>query len=144
MTNGNGSTVAPTVALRRNMADVAYDVATLAELQAKLLRADVMEIKDRLLLPVILGVVAAVVLLASLPVAMAALAMVFYEVAELTMASSLGLAALIGLVVAAGVGVGAWLMLRNAFDPISRSQTELARNVQWIKHVLKHSGRSGL
>lgn len=141
MTNGNGATEAPQTALRRNMTDVAYDITTLAELQAKLLKADLLEIRDRVIWPMILGVVAAVILLASLPVAMAALAMVFHEEAEFTLASSLGLAALIGLLLAGGIGAGAWFTIRSAFEPIDRSQTELARNVQWIKHVLKHSGR---
>jgi len=140
--NGNGSTEAPPAALRRGMADVAYDMATLAELQAKLFKADVQDICERIVVPAILGVVAAVVLLASLPVAMMALAAVLYEEVHLTMASSLGLSALVGLVLAGILGGACWFLMRNVFSPIGRSQTELSRNVQWVKHVLKHSGRT--
>jgi len=140
--NGNGMTEAPPATLRRGMADVAYDMATLAELQVKLLKADVQDIRGRIIVPAILGVVAAVVLLASLPVAMLALAAVLFEEAKLTMASSLGLSALAGLVLAGILGGVCWFLMRNVFSPIGRSQTELSRNVQWVKHVLKNSGRT--
>lgn len=125
-----------------NLADLANDVASLVELQAKLAVVDLKATVVKATIP--LGLVAggAAVLVAALPVLMIGLA-------EL-LADGLGLAhrGWAYLIVAAGGAVLAGLLvllglprLLKSFDSFQRTRDELDRNVAWVKTVIANSGR---
>ena len=122
-----------------SLGELGGDVATLAELQAKLTLIDAKEAGERATRPTIVLTVSAAVLLASLPVLLIGLA--FAMAAALGI--SQGIALLItGAVVAAIAGAIAFISLReltHSFESFRRSREEFVRNVNWIRTVLAQS-----
>lgn len=122
--------------IARDVSNFACDLVTLAELQAKLFLADFQESKRRVLTPVILLVVGAVMLLACFPVALIGLAWVFMKQAQWTEVPAYFASAAIGAVLAAVLSYAGMKLLGNALAVYRRSANELERNVQWLKLVL--------
>jgi hypothetical protein len=134
-TNGRGEL--PPRAMARSTGEFLHDVITLAELQGKLLSVDCKNGLQKLLIPIITLVVGLVVAIGCVPVALAALALTIVEFTELTLAASLGISLLVGLVLAAILSVGAYYWLRNGFSFLDRSYYEWTRNVAWAKDMMK-------
>jgi hypothetical protein len=130
-------TASPTGDIRHGVSQVLRDVVTLGELQTELLQVDLRNFLTTHVIPtVVLGVVAIVSALASLPILLASLAYFLVEVANLTVASAFLAAAGVGLLVAAICGGIAWQRFHSQRDAFARSRIELARNVRWLKQVL--------
>lgn len=135
----NGSPKAISKGLARDVGEFAHDVLTLAELQTQLFVADVQECCQRAFVPglILLGGVA--LGLACIPFALAALALWFIEVFELSYAAGFLLAAVVGAVTSALLCVIGWLQVRTHVAVLGRSQQELVRNLHWIKKVFQRS-----
>ena len=133
---------APARAISKNMADFAYDIATLGELQAKLFAADVQSAATRALVPAGLVAVALGLLLSSTAILLVGCAYLLVQWAEFSQAAAFLLMAVIGLAVCGGLVWEARRRLASVLEPLQRSQRELAHNVAWIKAVLKHGSRS--
>jgi uncharacterized membrane protein YqjE len=140
--NGTNQHASPLTVVS-NIADFGSDIATLAELQAKLAAADAKEAAARAALPVVVLGAGAVLALASLPV-------ILLGLADLIAAStriSTGLAQLIvGLVALLLAGLACLIGVRGSLqslDSFRRSREELTRNLSWIRTVLVYSGRAG-
>jgi uncharacterized membrane protein len=134
-TNGRGES--PPRAVARSTGEFLYDVTTLAELQGKLLLVDCQAGLRKLLVPIVAMVIGLVVAIGCVPVALAALALTLVETTELTLAASLGIALLVGLLVAAILTIGAYFYLRSGFSFLDRSYYEWQRNVAWAKDMMK-------
>lgn len=125
-----------------NLGEVGGDVASLAELQAKLTLIDAKEAAGRATLPTAVLAASAGVLLATVPVLLIGLAFVLAAAMGISQGAAL---LIVGAVVAAIAGVVAFLSLReflHSFESFRRSREEFARNVSWIKTVLAQSTKA--
>jgi uncharacterized integral membrane protein len=126
----------------RNLAAIAHDVVTLAELQAQLARLDMKTALKKMKLPVAVLAVGAVLFLASIPLALVTVAHV------LIYFTSLASWAAYLIVVAGGFLLGGLAMLfaisriKSAGHTIDRSSTEFSNNVKWIKLVLRQQAEA--
>lgn len=136
--NGNRT---PARAVAGNIADVAHDLTLLAELQAQLLAADLKQTGRKLALPAGLALVALAIALGSFPVFLLAVAALLVQ-AGMALWGALAVAAALGLVLAGVLLGAAWLGIRSNLKILDRSREEFARNLDWVKNVLRKSGRS--
>lgn len=132
---------APAEAMTRSMSDLAGDIATLAELQARLFAIDAKETMRRIVMPIALAGAGAVLILGSIPV-------LLLTVAALLNYAGLGAAPALFLAFVVGVAFGglallvAWFAIRHSLVSFHRSWEELARNLRWIKEALRQNGRA--
>jgi hypothetical protein len=135
--HGHNDSASPTGEIRHGVTQVLRDVVTLGELQTELLQVDLRNFLTAHVIPtVVLGVVAIIAALASLPILLASLAYYLVEVANLTIASAFLAAAGVGMLIMAICGGLAWQRFHSQRDALARSRIELARNVRWLKKVL--------
>ncbi len=124
------------------IAEFGNDVATLAELQAKLAALDMKDSYERAFVPVVVIVAGVVLAVASLPVLILGIALVLAGAFSLHEGWAM---VLVALIVLASSALLAYLYLRklpHSFEPLRRSREELTRNLAWVRTVLVHSGRS--
>jgi len=119
------------------MAELAHDIASLAELQLELFRIDCREGRQQMLVPVALLLVAGIVAVGTVPIALMVMAELLVQAAGLSRAAAFAIAALGGFLVAAAMGVVGWSYLHGVSRVFQRSREELTRNMTWIKHALK-------
>jgi hypothetical protein len=124
-TNGRHRTTTPNVAA--SVSELTSNIIELTELQSQLVMLDVKKSVEKAKLCVILGIVAACLLLASIPVALIALGYLLYEQLEWSMAASVG-------------GV-AYALVQNGVMTMERSRDELSRNIAWLKSTLRTQGK---
>ena len=140
--NGSSSMASPLTVVG-NIADFGNDIATLAELQAKLTLLDARAAASKATTPVAMLVVGAAVALASLPVILIGVA----EVIASAFKISGGVASLIvGISALALAGLAVLIGFKGTTASLTtfrRSSEELTRNVSWVRTVLVHSGRGG-
>jgi len=125
-----------------NIAEFGNDVATLAELQAKLTVYDAKDCLNRATVPLAVIGVAAVLALGSIPVLLIGLADL---IASGTKLSPEAARLIVGLVVLASAGLAGFMALKaslRSLESFRRTNEELTRNISWIRTVLVHSGRS--
>jgi hypothetical protein len=139
--NGNGRqrTQMPDVA--GSVSGLTHDVIELAELQSQLLMLDLKKSTQKSRTCLILAIIAVCLLLASLPVALVALAALLVEQLEWSQSAALGVATLVGLVLAGIFAGAAYSIVRSGLVSIERSRDEFNRNIAWIKSTLKERGR---
>lgn len=118
------------------------DVFTLAELQAKLAVVDLKDSADRVVVPLIAVLSAAVFGLAAIPVGLFGIADLVTRALGVTPGVGMLLTAFFALVIAALIGFAFFRQLSSSLEPLRRSREELVRNIAWIRTVLVHSGRS--
>jgi hypothetical protein len=126
-----------------NIADFGNDIATLAELQAKLTLLDTKEAVAKATTPLSFLGAGLVLALASIPVILIGLADLIARSANMPSGVAqliVGLAALGLAGVACLVG---WKGSTASLASFRRSSEEFTRNVSWIRTVLVHSGRGG-
>ena len=136
--NGRGQKAG--TALRSNVGDFVHDILTLSELQGRLLLVDAQQARDRAIRPAVLGAVAAVLLLASFPVALFGVAELL-TLAGLPTWAALLISAGIGIVVSGLLGWLAWRAIRSTFQVFDRSREEFSQNLTWIKSALRSGTR---
>jgi len=125
-----------------SLADFANDVASLAELQARLAQLDMKDAAQRATIPLVVALGLAAVLLACIPVAIVGVGLLIATATGLSYGLALLLTALGVMVVSAIVAVVMLRRVGRSLDVFRRSQEELKRNVSWIRTVLLHSGRA--
>lgn len=138
----------PAASVIENLAEFGNDIATLAELQAQLAAIDMKESAGRALVPVVLVALALVVMLGSVPILLfGGAALLAPQLGINNDWMALGAALLIvgfaALLLFGLIGVVAALRIGPSFSSLKRSQEEFIRNMNWVKTVLVHSGRSG-
>lgn len=138
-TNGNrsdDSVRGSTRAVVGNAADVLHDVAELAELQAKLLVADLKSTGRRTIVPTACLTIATCLV----PVVLLAVAELLLQFTELSRPIALFLSSGLGLLLAGVFALVGRVKLKNVFRELEGSTTELKQNISWIKQTLKHGG----
>lgn len=124
-----------------NIADFTNDIATLAELQAKLAAMDARESMNRARIPLVVLGAAALLSLGSIPVVLIGLADVIASTWKIQPGTSQLIVGLVALVLA---GLGGFFGLKGSIrslDSFRRSREEMVRNLSWIKTVMVYSGR---
>ena len=138
MTLLNGQPAAPVKAMTRNVSQLSSDVITLVELQAELLQVDLREWAQGFAKSVVAMVAALVMLLASMPVLLISLGYFIDQQSELSLGTSMLIAAGIGILIAGILaGVGVWLLKRE-HNLLHRFRRELKHNITWLKQVLSN------
>ena len=122
--------------VRQSIGHVVEDVVTLAELQARLFQSDACELMKRLARPLTVLAAGALLLLATLPVCLLAIAAGLVA-AGVPQAAAHGLVAVTSLVTVAGMTAWALRRFRALPPAFARSQEELADNLSWIKDAVK-------
>jgi uncharacterized membrane protein YqjE len=131
--------MSPSSEIRQGVRHLAKDIVTLVELQAELLEVDMKEFVRSSLMPLlILGTLAIVLMLASIPVLLFSIAYFLVEYAEWPQSVALLAAAGIGILLAAICAFVAWRRGKRGKSTFSRFRFELARNVRWLKQVLSN------
>jgi hypothetical protein len=136
--NGRLRTKIPDVA--SSVSGLTNDIMELSELQAKLFVLDVKKSSRKTRMCLILAVVGACLVLGTIPVVLAALAQLFVEQLGWSQAAAFGVAALIGVALAATVLGAAWGIMKSGLISLERSRDELSRNLECIKTVLRTRG----
>ena len=98
--NGNGRQRAQMPDVAGSVSGLTHDVIELAELQSQLLMLDLKKSTQKTRTCLILAIIGVCLLLASLPVALMALAALLVEQLEWSQSAALGVATLVGLVLA--------------------------------------------
>ena len=130
---------APARSMGRSVRQLGSDVITLMELQAELLQVDVREWVQSFIRPLIALIAAAIILLATAPVALVSLGYLLAATTELPLWGAMMTAAGVGLGLAAiSAGLGVWLLKRDR-RILHRFSTELRKNVHWLKETLRSS-----
>lgn len=146
--NGNRATTAespaPARSMGRSVRQLGSDVITLMELQAELLQVDLREWLQSFIRPLAALLGAAIILLATAPVALVSVGFLLAAKTELPLWGAMMTATLIGLLLAAAsAGVGFWLVKRDR-RVLQRFRTELRKNVQWLKETLRSAPAGNL
>ena len=126
-----------------SVSGLAHDVLELSELHAQLLRAELKKSARRTRTFLILSTVAICLLLASIPVALLALAELLVEQLDWTRSAALGTATLAGVVLCAIFAGAAYALLRGGLVSIPHSRDEFSRNIGWIKSTLRDRRQYG-
>jgi Putative Actinobacterial Holin-X, holin superfamily III len=144
VSRGNGANnQASPLTLVGNIADLGNDIATLAELQAKLTALDAKECAAQATGPIsVLGACMALAL-SSLPVILIGLADLIAVNTKLSAGMAQLIVGLVALVLAVVGGYVGWKGSLSSLDCFRRSREELVRNLSWIRTVLVYSGRNG-
>jgi uncharacterized membrane protein YqjE len=135
----NGSPRIASKGLARDVGEFAYDVLTLAELQAQLFVADVNECGQRVLVPGLVLLCGVALGLACFPIALAALALLVVQIFGTSYAAGFLIAVVVGAALSALLCVIGWYQVRQRVTVLGRSQQALVRNLRWIKKVLERS-----
>lgn len=130
---------APARSMSRSVRQLGSDVITLMELQTELLQVDVREWVQSFIRPLVALIAAAIILLATAPVALVSLGYLLAATTELPLWGAMMTAAGVGLGLAAiSAGFGVWLLKRDR-RMLHRFSTELRKNIHWLKETLRSS-----
>lgn len=138
----NETNPAPPNGVAKDVGELTHDIVSLAELQFELFRNDCRQGLQGLLIPVALLLAAGIAAFGTVPIGLILLAEVLTQVAGLSRALALSIAALSGLLAALALGVVGWSYIRGVGRVFERSREELARNMTWIKRALKRPAPS--
>lgn len=126
----------PPRAVARNTAEFLHDMATLAELQGKLVLIDAKEGTARLLVEMMMIAIGAAIGLGCVPVALATLALIIAANTTLSLPVSFAIALVTGLVLACILAIPACIAVKSNISIFDRSLAEWRRNRQWAKETL--------
>jgi len=132
----------PPRAVARSTAEFLHDIATLAELQGKLVLIDFREGTGKLLLEVMMIGIGATIALGCVPIALATLALIIAANTTISLPVSFAIALVTGLVIACGLAVPACLAVKSNLRIFDRSLAEWRRNRQWAKETLRRLAKS--
>jgi len=136
--NGKGSPEGQVVG---GIAEFANDIATLAELQAKLALIDLKESVEHALFPFAMLVAGLFFILGALPVALFGVAELLAAALKISTGWALLLTGISVVLVAVLVVAVAAMRFAHSFSSFRRSREELSRNLAWIRTVILYSGR---
>ena len=132
-----GTAPTPSGEIRSGVTHLARDFVTLAELQANLLQVESRTWLKRSALPaLIFGMLAAITVLASLPVMLLSFAYWLREAANLSLPLALLAAGGAGLLLAIIFALVAFSRIRRGRNAFTQFKLELSRNMSWLKQIL--------
>ncbi|HEY2413569.1 MAG TPA: phage holin family protein [Pirellulaceae bacterium] len=132
----------PPRAVARSTAELLHDMATLAELQGKLVLIDCREGTAKLLLEMMMIAMGAAIGLGCVPIGLAMLALIIAANTTLSLPVSFAIALATGLVLACILAIPACIAVQRNIHVFDRSLAEWRRNRQWFKETLRRLGKS--
>jgi hypothetical protein len=140
--NGRGVPInAPAEALVGGVADFGNDLATLGELQAKLIAIDLKEAAGRATMPLIVAAGGAALALGALPVVLLGVAELLVSYTTLARGWAYLLVGGLAIVLAGVAAMVVLPRLKASLESFRRSREELTRNIAWVRTVLVQRGR---
>lgn len=124
--------------VRQSIGQVVNDFVALAELQGLLFKSDAREIAEQIVRPVVVLAAGVLLFAATVPVCLLAIAEGLVA-GGASRAAALVLAAVLGVIAAAGMGTWAWWRLHRMPPAFAHSREELVRNISWFKDALRDS-----
>jgi uncharacterized membrane protein YqjE len=137
--NGRHQVQMPEVA--ESVSGLTHDVIELGELQAQLLMSELKKSSQKTRTCLILAIVGVCLLLASLPVALFALAEVLVEQLDWSRSAAFGVSALVGLLLSGVLFGWTYAIARRGLFSLQRSRDEFNQNIAWIKSTLRDRGK---
>jgi len=132
----------PPRAVARSTAEFLHDMATLAELQGKLVLLDAREGTAKLLVEIMMIAIGAAIALGCVPIALVTLALTIEATTTLSLPVSFAIALATGLVIACILAIPACLAVKSNISIFDRSLAEWRRNRQWAKETLRRLAKS--
>ena len=126
------------------VAEFVDDLASLAELQAKLAAVDFRDAVRKSAIPIALLVAGLAVLVASVPVALLGAAWLLASALKISQGWAMLLTAGASIALAGLVAGVAGMRLRHSFDSFRRSRKQLWLNLAWVRTVLVTSASARL
>jgi hypothetical protein len=126
----------------RNLAAIAHDVVTLAELQAQLARLDLQTALKKMKVPAAVLIIGVVLFLASIPLALVTVAHVLIHFTALSSWAAYLIVVAGGFILGGLAVLFAIARIKSAGHTIDRSTTEFSNNVKWIKLVLRQQAEA--
>jgi len=144
--NGRGTARAPgsSTAEFEGVAEFVDDLASLAELQAKLAAVDFKDSARKSAIPIVLTVVGLAVMAASIPVALLGAGWLVASALKIHQGWAMLLTAGAALAFGGLVVAIAGMQLRYSFESFRRSRKQLWLNLAWVKTVLVTSASARL
>jgi hypothetical protein len=141
--NGFGTRDASAHVLAQNMAGIAHDVITIAELQAQLFAVDLRALRKGVLRGLINWAIAGALLLAALPTALFGAGLWLADVAHLSTAAGLLWVAFGAALLVIGLFLAGWRQLERQRVGFERSKKELRANLAAMRQMLSsYAGRA--
>jgi hypothetical protein len=141
--NGFGTRDASAHALVENMAGIAHDVITIAELQVQLFAVDLRALRKGIVRGLAIWVIASALLLAALPTALIGTGLWLADAAHLSTAAGLLWAAFGVVLLVIGLFLAGWWQLDRQQVGLQRSKKELRANLAAMRQVLSsYAGRA--
>ena len=141
--NGFGTRDASPHVLAQNMAGIAHDVITIAELQVQLFAVDLRALRDGLVRGLVILVIACALLLAVLPTALIGTGLWLADVAHVSTAAGLLWVAFGAVLLVIGLLLAGWRQLERQRVGLERSKKELRANLAAMRQVLSsYAGRA--
>lgn len=136
--NGRGTASVPDSrsAEYEGVAEFVDDLASLAELQARLAVVDFREASRKAAIPLVLTVAGLAVTMVSVPVALFAVSWLLAMTLGIHQGWALLLVAAAAMVLGGVVAVLGGIRLQNSFDSFRRSRKQLMLNLAWVRTVL--------
>jgi len=125
-----------------SVSDLSHDVATLLDLQARLVALDAKESTQKAVTPIVTLIVTIVLTLAAFTVGLFGAAELVARALTISQGASMLLTAGVTLALAGGLIWFSIGQLKASVTPFRRSIEEFDRNVAWLKTVLLQSGRA--
>ncbi|WP_422931280.1 phage holin family protein [Singulisphaera sp. PoT] len=124
-----------------NITGFANDVATLCELQAKLISLDAKDCATRIAIPFGTMVGAVVAIMGAVPVVLFGIGYLVAEAFKLSNGLALVIVGITTIVLGAIIAAVSAKLASKSTASFRRSREELSRNFLWVKTVLTYSGR---
>lgn len=132
----NGAPETESQGLARDVGTFASDVLNLAELQSKLLAADVREYGRHALLPILILFGGLALGLACFAVALVTAALGLVEFLNISYFAAFLIVLVLGAIGSVLLCIVGWTQVRQSSAVLRRSRDELVRNLNWIRRVL--------
>ena len=126
------------------VAEFVDDLASLAELQAKLAAVDFRDAAGKSAIPIVLAGVGLAVIVASVPVAMLGAGWLLATALKIHQGWAMLLTAGVAITLGGLVAGLAGMRLRHSFDSFRRSRKQLWLNLAWVRTVLVTSASARL
>jgi uncharacterized membrane protein YqjE len=140
--NGFGTRDASAHILAQNMAGIAHDVITIAELQVQLFSIDLRALRNGVVRGLVIWVIAFTLLFAALPTALIGAGLWLADLAHLSTAVGLLAVALGAFLLVMGLLISGWRQFTRQRAALNRSRKELHNNLAAMRQVLSsYAGR---
>ena len=140
--NGFGTRDASPHVLAQNMAGIAHDLITIAELQVQLFAVDLRALRKGVVRGLAIWVIGGALLLAALPTALIGTGLWLAAVAHLSTAAGLLWVAFGAVLLVIGLFLAGWRQFTRQRAALKRSKKELQNNLATMRQVLSsYAGR---